>query len=100
MDFVEKIKVPKKKAAARLITLVEKRDPEAIRARQQIYPQCGRAHLIGITGPPGVGKSCMVTAHRRGLFFDIPGPRAVTIQLLPTPGGPVTPIKWALPHWG
>ena len=62
MDFVERIKARDVRAAARLITLVERRDPEAIKAIQQIYPQCGRAHLIGITGPPGVGKSCMVTA--------------------------------------
>jgi len=61
MDLVEKIKMQDVRAAARLITLAERRDPEAIKAIQQIYPQCGRAHLIGITGPPGVGKSCMVT---------------------------------------
>ncbi len=61
MEIVDRVKAGDVRAAARLITLVEKRDPEAIRAIQEIYPQCGRSHLIGVTGPPGVGKSCLVS---------------------------------------
>ncbi|MBW1796889.1 MAG: methylmalonyl Co-A mutase-associated GTPase MeaB [Deltaproteobacteria bacterium] len=61
MKIVEKIKEGDIRATARLITMVERRDPEAIRLIREIYPRCGRAHLIGITGPPGVGKSCMVS---------------------------------------
>jgi len=29
---------------------------------KHLYPHCGRAHLVGITGPPGAGKSTMVSA--------------------------------------
>lgn len=49
-------------AMARLITLLEKRDPDAIRNLKQIYPFCGRAQIIGITGPPGAGKSCLISS--------------------------------------
>jgi len=62
MNFVERIKAGDVRATARFITLVEKREPESIKTIKEIYPQCGRAYLIGITGPTGVGKSCLVTA--------------------------------------
>lgn len=50
------------RAIARLITLLEKRDPQAIEALKEIYPHCGRAHVVGVTGPPGMGKSCLISA--------------------------------------
>ena len=62
MNLVQEIKAGDVRSIARLITMVERREPEAIETMKQIYPQCGRAHLIGITGPPGVGKSCLVSA--------------------------------------
>ena len=48
-----------KRALARLITLVENREPLVERALARIYPRTGHAHLIGITGPPGAGKSTL-----------------------------------------
>ncbi len=50
------------RAIARLITLLEKRDPRAIDSLKEIYPYCGRAHVVGVTGPPGMGKSCLISA--------------------------------------
>src|SRR5208282_5412759 len=47
-------------ALARLITLVENRRPEASTIIERIYPMTGHAHVIGITGPPGAGKSTLV----------------------------------------
>ncbi|MGO9602765.1 MAG: methylmalonyl Co-A mutase-associated GTPase MeaB [Candidatus Binataceae bacterium] len=47
-------------ALARLITLVENRTPEASTIIERIYPMTGHAHVIGITGPPGAGKSTLV----------------------------------------
>ena len=47
------------RALARLITMVENEMPEAIEALQQLYPKTGRAYIIGITGPPGSGKSTL-----------------------------------------
>ena len=47
-------------ALARLITLVENRAPESSAIIERIYPMTGHAHVIGITGPPGAGKSTLV----------------------------------------
>lgn len=60
--LVERAKAGEVRAIARLITLLEKRDPEAIDALKSVYPHCGRAHVIGVTGPPGMGKSCIISA--------------------------------------
>jgi len=45
---------------ARLISLVENGSPLVPHVLGQIYPMTGRAKLIGVTGPPGVGKSTLV----------------------------------------
>jgi LAO/AO transport system kinase len=49
-------------ALARLLTAVENRTPLAETALRRLYPKAGRAHLVGITGPPGAGKSTLVSA--------------------------------------
>ncbi len=49
-----------KRSIARLITIVENRLPEAQKAISMIYPHTGKAFAIGITGPPGVGKSTLI----------------------------------------
>jgi LAO/AO transport system kinase len=49
-------------ALARLLTAVENRTPVAEAALRRLYPLAGRAHLVGITGPPGAGKSTLVSA--------------------------------------
>jgi LAO/AO transport system kinase len=48
------------RSISRLISRVEARDPECRPALAQIYEHTGRAHLIGITGVPGSGKSTLV----------------------------------------
>jgi LAO/AO transport system kinase len=51
-----------RRALARLLTAVENRTPVAEAALKSLYPKAGRAHLVGITGPPGAGKSTLVAA--------------------------------------
>jgi LAO/AO transport system kinase len=47
---------------ARILTAVENRTPVAEAALRRLYPMAGKAHLVGITGPPGSGKSTLVSA--------------------------------------
>lgn len=51
-----------RRALARLLTAVENRTPVAEHALRRLYPRAGAAHLVGITGPPGAGKSTLVAA--------------------------------------
>src|SRR5258706_6581578 len=50
-----------KRAVARAITLVENGDEMAYDLVEDIYPDTGRAYSVGITGPPGVGKSSLIS---------------------------------------
>jgi LAO/AO transport system kinase len=51
-----------KRALARAITLVENSEPLAYVVVRDLYPETGRAYALGITGPPGVGKSTLIGA--------------------------------------
>ena len=48
------------RALAQLITMVENRAPESSAIIERIYSKTGRAQVVGITGPPGAGKSTLV----------------------------------------
>ena len=59
-----------RRALARAISLVENGDPLAYPLVRELYPETGRAAVIGVTGPPGVGKSSLIAAlvaHLRSL---------------------------------
>lgn len=49
-----------RQSIAKTITLVENDLPEAQKIVSQLYPHTGKAHIIGITGPPGSGKSTLI----------------------------------------
>src|ERR1700734_3902859 len=51
-----------RRALARAITLVENDDPEGWELVREVFPQTGRAAVVGFTGPPGVGKSTLLGA--------------------------------------
>ena len=51
-----------RRALARAITLVENGDPLAYDLVREVYPETGSAYVVGITGPPGVGKSSLIAA--------------------------------------
>ena len=51
-----------KRALARAITLIENDDPEGWELVREVYPKTGRARIVGLTGPPGVGKSTLIGA--------------------------------------
>lgn len=54
-----------RRALARLISVVENDGADAQAALRTLYPRTGRAHIIGITGAPGTGKSTLVNAVAR-----------------------------------
>ena len=51
-----------KRALARAITLIESDDPAGWELVREVYPQTGHARIVGLTGPPGVGKSSLIGA--------------------------------------
>src|SRR5205814_4096705 len=51
-----------RRALARAITLVENSDPLAYELVREVYPETGSAYVVGVTGPPGVGKSSLLAA--------------------------------------
>lgn len=59
-ELVKQLLKGNRRAAARLMTLAESLSPEAHGAIKQLYPHTGKAHIIGVTGPPGSGKSTLV----------------------------------------
>lgn len=68
--LVEGVRGGDRRALARAITLVENGDPLAYELVRELYPDTGRAYAVGVTGPPGVGKSSLIGAllgHVRGL---------------------------------
>ena len=48
------------RAIARAISIIEDERPEAAALVREIFPHTGQAYLIGVTGPPGAGKSTLV----------------------------------------
>ncbi len=48
------------RAASRLMRDIDDRIPSALESLKELYPRTGRAYIIGITGPPGSGKSTLV----------------------------------------
>jgi GTPase len=51
-----------RRAVARAITLVENSEPLAYDLVRDLYPETGGAYAVGVTGPPGVGKSSLISA--------------------------------------
>lgn len=59
MDIEKKLLDQDKRAAARLISLLENKEPDGLRILKKLYHKSGNAFVIGITGPPGAGKSTL-----------------------------------------
>jgi len=60
MGIADKITSGDIRAVARLIRDIDDKVPEAREVLKDLYPSTGRAHVVGITGAPGVGKSTLV----------------------------------------
>ena len=60
-ELIDGVLKGNRRALARLITLIEDEDLLASKVLAKLYKHTGKAHIIGITGPPGSGKSTIVT---------------------------------------
>jgi LAO/AO transport system kinase len=61
-EWAQKIRSGDLRALARVATGVENRDPRALAVLHELAPFAGHARILGITGPPGAGKSTLVDA--------------------------------------
>ena len=59
-ETLERLLEGDQRALSRFISLVETGDPRGADMMAQVYPHTGRAYCVGVTGPPGVGKSTIV----------------------------------------
>ena len=73
-ELVTGVREGDRRSLARAITLVENGDSRAAAIVRELYPETGHAYAIGVTGPPGVGKSTLIgalVAHVRTLGLRV-----------------------------
>ena len=85
-DYADGVRAGDRAMLGRAITLIESAKPEHARMAQallqELLPETGKAHRVGITGVPGVGKSTMID--RLGLNLVEQGHRVAVLAVDPT----------------
>lgn len=84
MNLANSLREGSRIALSRVLTQVENDTDQGQSALDQLFPYTGNAHKIGITGPPGSGKSTMVNALAKQLRTLENNPRVAIIAVDPT----------------
>ena len=79
-----------RRALARAISLVENGDPLSYALVRELYPETGSAYVVGVTGPPGVGKSSLISA----IVGHVRGSGQTVGVLSVDPSSPFTPVSY------
>ncbi len=82
MTLTESVLKGDRLALARLLTQVENLTPDGRAALEALFPHSGKAHLVGVTGAPGTGKSTLV--NRLALHFRGQGKRVAIVAVDPS----------------
>ncbi len=82
MTLTESVLNGDRLALARLLTQVENLTPDGRTALELLFPHSGKAHLVGVTGAPGTGKSTLV--NRLALHFRGQGKRVAVVAVDPS----------------
>ncbi|HQE79635.1 MAG TPA: methylmalonyl Co-A mutase-associated GTPase MeaB [Syntrophorhabdaceae bacterium] len=82
MELIKKILDGNEASAARLISMIEEGKEEGYKAIAELFPHTGKAHIIGITGAPGAGKSTIID--KLAIKFSETGKKTGIIAIDPT----------------
>lgn len=90
MNLAAEVLAGSRLALARLLTKIENNHPDGREALNTLFPYTGKAHLIGVTGSPGAGKSSLV--NRLALYYrQLPqGQRKRVAVIAVDPSSPFT----------
>jgi LAO/AO transport system kinase len=91
LSLAERARSGDRRALARLLTEVENRTKAGEQALRTLYPAAGHAHIVGITGAPGSGKSTLVAALvTEARKLDAPGGARPVAVIAVDPSSPIT----------
>jgi LAO/AO transport system kinase len=83
-DLLNRVLTGDRRAVARLITLVENNSSKAREVLAALFPHTGQAHIVGVTGAPGTGKSTLVNELAKAYRQQDPPPCVGIIAVDPT----------------
>lgn len=90
MNFAEAVLSGDRRVLARLLTKIENGDPEGMDALDRLFPCTGKAHLVGVTGAPGSGKSSLVNQLAR--YYRHPADGSAPLKVAVVAVDPTSPF--------